>query len=327
MENKYKFGAMVKQSNFLTSSKFDLSSLELNILFALLYEMKIQRYQGNFFIIDLAPLLELSGNQKYKLVEAGRSLTRRNYEYYKLTANNTKRLVIVNFISSVEFQDNKLICEVSENIMSEYKNLEQFTEFEVKTALVVSSKYTKRIYTMLSQFRNSKENRNDKGNPMFYIGVNDLRERLGLIDKHGKVHLPQWTEFKKTVLDVAKRQLDQENTDLTFNWGIAQKSGKKITALSFEIINKINLIPEFDKAREMLANMELAKWQIEIIINNINVSDVYQANVLYKQLNYPAGKIHNPGAYMAKYFANKFNLPELLGNTNKTENENITIPQ
>ena len=87
------------------------------------------------------------------------------------------------------------------------------------------SKYSKRIYKMLSQF---------KSPGVMHISVEELKKRLKLLDsKTGKEKFKDWTIFVKKVLEVAKREIN-EFADLRFTYE-AKETGRKFTNLEFKI--------------------------------------------------------------------------------------------
>lgn len=92
-------------------------------------------------------------------------------------------------------------------------------------ALNLPSKYAKRMYEMLSQFK-------DTG--MMQITVEELKKRLGLIDlETGKERYKDFAWFKRYVLDIAQKEL-AEHTDISSTY-TAKKTGKKYTHLEFQI--------------------------------------------------------------------------------------------
>jgi len=310
-ENK---GVTVKQSNLLTQSRFDLTSIEMNILFALLYEMKANKFQGNFFNIKIDSIMKLTDNKKQHLIDAAKSLMNRTYE-----KKDGKSFTVVNFISSATFTNGDLVIEVSEKIMPEYTNLERFTEFEIKTALGVSSKYSKRIYTILSQFRNSRMTTAD-GDRVFNITLQDLRRRLDLDENEtGKTPLQNWGMFKQRVLDVAKKQLNEADSDLSFDYKVAKQQRKKVVSIDFILIIKKARLPEVDNMINLLVDIyKLAMWQAVLLVDNVALNKIHDVLKLIHAKIYDRTKpVENVGGYSVSVFNDLF--PELGLKQRKTE--------
>lgn len=92
-----------------------------------------------------------------------------------------------------------------------------FTEIQLKSLLVCSSKHAKRIYMMCCKYRNLRKKK-------VVMTISELKEMLGLKDPKGKKK-EQYTkvsQFKTKVLDVAKMQIN-EHTDINFDYSLHKK--------------------------------------------------------------------------------------------------------
>lgn len=309
-----KNGSLIKQSNLLTQSRFDLTALEMNILFALLYEMKAQKFTGNFFTINIDSIMKITDNKKKQLIDAAASLMNRRYE-----KKEGRNFTMVNFISSAEFTNGSLVIEVSEKIMPEYTNLERFTEFEIKTALGVTSKYSKRIYTILSQFKNSKM-MTSEGSRVFNITIDDLRRRLDLTeDSEGRKPLENWGMFKLRVLEVAKKQLDEADSDLSFDYKVSKKYGKKVISIDFILIVKKERLPEVDAMiNNLTGQFKLAMWQAVLLVDNVPLEKIKDVlKIIYLKIYDRTKPVDNPGGYTVSVFNDMY--PDLGLKQRKTE--------
>ena len=91
-----------------------------------------------------------------------------------------------------------------------------YTEFQLDMALRLKSKYSKRMYEMLSQHR-------EQG--VMQISVEELKYRLALKDpKTGKEQYEPWSMFQEHVLTVPQEELEA-HTDIRFTY-TARKTGK-----------------------------------------------------------------------------------------------------
>ena len=70
---------------------------------------------------------------------------------------------------------------------------------------------------------------------VFSIKLNELKERLKLIDKKQELY-PGWTAFEKTVLKIPQEEISSK-TDISFTYE-AIKTGKRFTDLKFYIREK-----------------------------------------------------------------------------------------
>ena len=182
-----------------------------------------------------------------------------------------------------------------------------FTRYQLRIFGALRSKYSKRIYKMLSQF---------KSTGIMRISVEELKKRLKLLDpKTGKeVFLKDWTTFVKKVLEVAKREVN-ELSDLRFTYE-AKKTGRKFTNLEFKIarvaLEELQAKHGEDQAtadlhKRLVSYFKLSDWQATDII--VHVPDKEIGKTLYEiQVQVINHRIQNIGGYTAKIFDSKYNL-------------------
>lgn len=100
-----------------------------------------------------------------------------------------------------------------------------FTTFELQAALLLTSKHAKRIYPICSQWK-------DKGEtPKF--GLTEFKQMLGLVDTKGNEEYSEISMFKRKVLDVAVKQIN-ELTDLHIGYKLL-KQGRSFESLVFTV--------------------------------------------------------------------------------------------
>jgi len=152
----------------------------------------------------------------------------------------------VNIFASVGYVPNRGVVEVCFNpqlkpyLISIQGN---FTQYDIKQTLAMSSVNSIRIFELLKQYENFGKRR---------INLEDLRTILNLEGKYST-----WSGFKKRVLEQAQKECE-EHTDLNFTY-TEIKSGRKITALQFLIQKKSNQeietsLPETEFIQSLKAN-------------------------------------------------------------------------
>ncbi|KOY84533.1 hypothetical protein AD998_20275 [bacterium 336/3] len=216
----------IRQSNVLTEARFEMSATELDILFYLLSILKKDSETKKYQI----PILELQNitqkeYQYTQLREATEKMGSRMYEY---NLDNGDYLQIWLFSSCLYKKGLGIIeIELSEKIKPFLFDLrERFTSFRLYAALNMSSKYAKRIYTMLSQWK-------DKG--VWKISIEEMKIRLKILDPKGKEPelYKQIVELKHRVLDPAISQINKY-TELNVSYKLL-KRGRKFQDIEFDI--------------------------------------------------------------------------------------------
>lgn len=217
----------IRQQNSITEARYELSALQKNIIYMLLSELRDEESDKRlYYEIDIGELEERL-NQKLsisELIKAAEELVFRPYTIRKDDGSFFYNVLV----SSVENfpERNTLELGINSAIKPYFLGLKRdYTEFQLDVALSLKSKYSKRLYEMLAQHK-------EKGT--LEITIEELKYRFFLKDdKTGKDTYPTWTLFKKQVLDIPQKELE-EYADLTFTYK-AEKTGKKYTHLTFDI--------------------------------------------------------------------------------------------
>jgi len=213
----------IRQANSLTEARFEMSALELDLLFYILGQLKKEKF---FYEINVVEMQSITG-KKYnyqELREATFKLRERTYEI-----KHENKLLQIGIFSSCEytFGVGTIEVEISPKIVPFLFDLkEQFTTFRLMASLNMSSKYAKRIYAMLSQWK-------DLG--VWRVSIKELKTRLKLIDPKGKEpeQYKQIVEFKKKVLDTAVAQIN-EHSELKVSYRLIKK-GRSFVDIEFTI--------------------------------------------------------------------------------------------
>lgn len=221
---------IIKQHNAITEARYDMSSLEKNILYMLLAQLRDDDPEDrSYYKINFHELEKRFGNKLTvnHLIEAAEGLVFRVYTIKKENGG----VLLTSLVSSVTNlpEDNSIELGISSMARPYLLKLKKdYTEFELENALSLKSKYSKRMYEMLSQNKKQCE---------FTISVIELKYRLGLIDpKTGADKYPGWRMFAKQILEIPQKELTK-CTEIFFTYTL-KKTGRKYTDITFYIKNK-----------------------------------------------------------------------------------------
>ena len=238
---------LIRQHNFLTTARYEMSALQKNIMYMLLVQLRDDDPWGKQYEVPIQALREKRGVEipRARLLSAAKKLIERGITIYH---EDRKDFITIGILASADYgkeekKRNHLVLEFDQKLYPFLVNLKQrFTTYRLRAALDLRSKYSKRMYEMLSQFK-------DTG--VMKVSLQELKTRLGLIDlETGKERYTEFGLFTSKVLDIAKREIAQ-HTELRFNY-TARKTGKKYTDLEF----KISYIPLFKGSRQTTISVQ-----------------------------------------------------------------------
>lgn len=125
-------------------------------------------------------------------------------------------------ISTANYEDGVLELEISKDMNDIFLQLQakkNYTHYELVEFVTLTSTHAQRIYELLKQYQHSKNRKRT-------ISIPDLKRMLGIEDKY-----KEFKEFRRKVLDIALKQIEQHTT-LRYKWqGI--KRGRKIHSIEF----------------------------------------------------------------------------------------------
>ena len=287
------------QDNAITSARYEMSALEKNIIYIMMAQLKKEDTSDVNYYVSVRELMERTGtrNSYEDLKRATETLIGRVLQIKRPNGN----LLQVSMISSAEYMHGQGIIEIGldPKIRPFFFDLKQnFTTFQLHMALSLDSKYAKRIYEMLSQYK-------DIG--VFKIQLLELKRRLLLYDdKTGEEQYKNWSDFEKRILLTAKKEIN-EKTDLTISYS-AKKVGRKYSDIEFTITRirgaqtKIDFQDESAVVFGRLINeFRLRKDQAIQIVEKFSQSEIHKT--LYDiKLKVASNEVKNIGAYTAKVF-------------------------
>ena len=114
-------------------------------------------------------------------------------------------------MAAAEYHKGKGIIEIeiAKLVKPYYLNLkEKFTTYQLNAAMSISGKYAKRMYEILSMYKNFP-------NPSATLDVADLKRMLSIIDLNGRDLYPKFTHFKTRILDPATAEINKK-TEIKF---------------------------------------------------------------------------------------------------------------
>ena len=208
----------IKQHNAITSGRYDFSACQLDVMFMILASLDESDDERKEYLIRVKDIELITGRKwnYQQLRESTEDLGGRVFEIETI-----KSLKQIWLFSKVEYYTGEGVFGVKINpdarqYFFELKN--NFTLLELKSVLSCTSKHAKRLYSLACQWRGT-------GGHTYSIG--ELKEMLGLKDAKGKikeqyVNIP---DFKKKVLDVAKKQIN-EHTDIVFDYELLKMRGR-----------------------------------------------------------------------------------------------------
>lgn len=215
----------VYQHNMITQARYDMSVYELNLFFILLSKLDKKEKSNKLYRVSIKEMEEGVGKEINinQLRSATSSL--RSKEYCLMEEDGS--YLQVGILASAEYIRGEGIIELElsrkmERYLFELKD--NFTTYQLFTALQLNSKYSKRLYQILSQF---------KSTGYYVTSIEKLKRQLMLIDADsGKEKYTEFGMFRKKVLDVAQKELKE--TDIQFSYK-ASKKGRKYAKLEFFI--------------------------------------------------------------------------------------------
>lgn len=203
----------IRQHNALTNARYEYSELQLDLFFFLVSKLRKEQ-KNTTYELNIRELSELTG-KKYNasyLHKATADMGSRVFEVF--TEKTYEQLWM---FQRVKYLLGQGIIEIklTEDILPYLFDLkENFTSYELASALRLTSKYAKRIYQLCSQWK-------DKGETRKY-DLQDFKKMLGLLDEKGNGKIKQIGQLREKVLDVAVKQIN-EHTELHISYSLEKK--------------------------------------------------------------------------------------------------------
>ena len=297
---------LIYQHNVITSGRYDYSACMLDILFMVLSGLEVGKMEYTIHVQDIEAITGRKWNLK-QLREATESIGSRMFEI-----ETPERIRQIWLFSNVDYILGTGSFTVGINPKAspyffELKN--NFTAMQLKSVLNCSSKYAKRLYAIACQWRSVGSKR---------FEIEELKKMLGLIDKKGNEQFERISDFKIKVLDVAKKQIN-ENTDIeidfelkkrgrSFHWITLHINSQKFKQLEIEFDKSID-IQKFksklmaygftDEQAEIIATKEKEK-DFDILITELNEKVRSRKLSVNKSIAYLVGVYQKKGILIEK---------------------------
>lgn len=207
----------VRQHNAITTARYEMSACEMDIVFALLSKLSSQDKPGTMYLVRVRELELLTGRQwNYKqLLESTEQLNSRIYHI-----EDKSKVLQVGLLASAEYLKGKGVIEleISEKMRPYLIDLKSnFTSYHLQAALSLTSKFAKRVYQLVSQWK-------DVGHTKIYT-LDEFKYMLNLKDPKGKEpeQYVSVADLQRNVLKVAVAQIN-ERTDLHISYELLKSS-------------------------------------------------------------------------------------------------------
>ena len=220
----------IRQHNALTTARYDLSALEMDIMFALLARLTKDDRPGTLYRLRVQDLEELTGRawNYHRLGPAVETLVGRCYHI-----EDGASWLKVTMLASAEYIKGQGVIEleISEKLRPYLIDLKNnFTSYRLQSVLRLTSKYAKRIYELASQWK-------DVGETKTY-SLDEFKLMLNLKDPTGREpeQYAQVSNLRKFVLDIAVEQINA-HTDLTVSYEL-HKVGRSYQGVRFHVVRQ-----------------------------------------------------------------------------------------
>jgi plasmid replication initiation protein len=225
---------IVRISNLLNLTRQEFTILEKQVFILALLNLK--NYQGFNLKLDNDETIkiefsanELKETNRERIKDALDKITSRkvHFDIFTKEKDHVGYLVPFSYASytAVNGAYSKICIDINSRVKKAFFELANgFTSIDLKAILSLKSVYSIRMYELMSQYTN-------QGN--WTVKLDDLRNAVGL----QLLEYKNYGMFEKRILIYSQKEL-WEHCGIYFEWEIAQKERKKITALTFTIRTK-----------------------------------------------------------------------------------------
>lgn len=275
---------LIVHSNTITESRFEYSRQQMDLLFMIMAQLGKADKPNQIYSIYLKDVEHITNREwHYKQLDnAVSGMGDRHFHIQKEGSLDWKKIWLlqsVEYISGEGRVEIKLTDDAREHLFDLKEN---FTVFQLSSALSLSSQYSKRIYTICCRWRDTYKL---KLKGYVILSIDELKYMLGIKtadskqDKYSKI-----CNFRSRVLDVAVKDIN-ENTDVHFEYELIKKQSRLFTHIKM-IIN-----PQDKKQLEIQFsdqnNMEMQRRIGEMVASGLSHK---QAEKLTNDYNYKAFK-------------------------------------
>lgn len=295
----------IRQHNALTNARYEYTELQLDLLFFLLSKLRKDK-QDSVYELNIKDLSLLT-DKKYNAAYLHKATSDMGSRVFEVQTETRYRQLWM--FQRVDYLLGQGIIEIklTEDITPYLFDLkENFTSYELASALRLTSKYAKRIYQYCSQWK-------DQGETKKY-DIQDFKHMLGLLDDKGKDKAVRMSDFRESVLDVAVKQIN-EHTELHISYKLEKRvrTYKNIVftvkpqalaeTIPFDLVATAQPLPgvqqsHYDNAARILDELRItdAKHRQTILTSAAHVAEVNRYNHDLKTGKVKASR--NPGGLL-----------------------------
>jgi plasmid replication initiation protein len=295
----------IRQHNALTNARYEYTELQLDLLFFLISKLRKDR-QDRVYELNIKDLSLLTG-KKYNAAYLHKATSDMGSRVFEVQTETRYRQLWM--FQRVDYLLGQGIIEIklTEDITPYLFDLkENFTSYELASALRLTSKYAKRIYQYCSQWK-------DQGETKKY-DIQDFKQMLGLLDDKGKDKTTRMSDFRESVLDVAVKQIN-EHTELHISYKLEKrvrtyknivftvKAQALAETIPFDLVATAPTLPgvqqsHYDNAARILDELRITdvKHRQTILASAAHVAEVNRYNHDLKTGKVKASR--NPGGLL-----------------------------
>lgn len=295
----------IRQHNALTNARYEYTELQLDLLFFLLSKLRKDQ-RDRVYELNIKDLSLLTG-KKYNAAYLHKATSDMGSRVFEVQTETRYRQLWM--FQRVDYLLGQGIIEIklTEDITPYLFDLkENFTSYELASALRLTSKYAKRIYQYCSQWKDQEETKK--------YDIQDFKQMLGLLDDKGKDKAVRMSDFRESVLDVAVKQIN-EHTELHISYKLEKrvrtyknivftvKSQALAETIPFDLVATAQPLPgvqqsHFDNAARILDELRItdAKHRQTILASAAHVAEVNRYNHDLKTGKVKASR--NPGGLL-----------------------------
>ena len=209
---------ILRQSNTITNARYDFDACQLDILFCCMGQIHDTDSETKLYVIHTSEIEQMTGRawnyQQFR--EATEQMGSRMFEI-RAEKSYTQFWLFqrVHYVLG-EGRIEIMFTVDSIALLKELKN--NFTTFELQSALRMTSKYAKRIYQLCSQWKDLGQSKK--------FPILEFKHNIGLVDAKGNEDYDRIGNFKARVLDLAVKQIN-EHSDVRISYEMEGERGRK----------------------------------------------------------------------------------------------------
>lgn len=262
---------VIRQDNSITNARYDFTACQLDILFSIMGQIHDDDSTNKIYTMYAKEIENLTGRKwdYSQFREATENMGSRMFEiktdkeYTQFWLFQRVKYIIGQGRVEIKFSEDAI------SLLKQLKN--NFTTYELQSALSMSSKYAKRIYQICSQWKDIGESKR--------FDIKELKTNLGLIDSKGNEEYAPISMFKSRVLDIAVKQIN-EHTDLEVSYHMAGEHGRKkpLKNITFYITRKSPIILPIEFEKEKNPNVRMQ--QLYLVLDKLGI----KSSVIVKKI-------------------------------------------